>query len=348
MFFRFSNVLCFTVLVAICMLCSCKHRYVDTGFYYWKTSFKLENTERALLKETGSKVLYLRYFDLSNSWSGILFPVVPDARIEFADTMPSGLQVVPVVFIPNDVLASVDSALIPQLAEKMRRKIERMSAKANIAKVKEYQLDCDWSAKTKGKFFTLVSEFKKQISPARVSVTLRLHQYKYSDKTGVPPADKALLMFYNMGKLRDYGDANSNYILDLEEAAKYLTNPRPYPLPLDIGLPVYSQGVLFENNKYRYLLTAEDVESAIDSNWLKPTGGNWYQATGDSMADWTYRDTSCRVRYEKVTKERLAEAASMLKPVLNTDSCRVVFFHLDKFQCKNFTSYDFKKVVAGF
>lgn len=336
-------------------LSSCKHKHVtETGFYYWKTTYNPDSMELAYLHETNSKVLYLHYFDIAVGWNEHNFPVIPNAKVEMKDTVPANLQVVPVVFIPNDVMLTLDSNRITELAEKMRRKIDRMSANASIKNISEYQLDCDWTAKTRNNFFALVTAFKKQVSPNRVSVTLRLHQYKYAEKTGIPPADRALLMFYNMGNLGRYDepgygtDEKDNYILDLEEAQKYLTGGKTYPLPLDVGLPIYSQGVIFEQGKYHRLAAAFDVEEAIINKWIVPTHGSWYRATGDSTSEWAYRDTAITVRYEQVTPERLKQAAEMLNPIIKNDSCRMVFFHLNAAHCLRFKAHEFNEVVAGF
>lgn len=344
--FKRSFLALLAILICCLSLVSChKRQTVITGFYYWKTNFTLSPDESALLKNSNAQRLYLRFFDVEQGWQEN-FPLIPVGRLEVTDSIPKDVEVVPVVFITNHAISVLDSAQIVKLADKIRRKVQRMCDVNHITSPKEYQLDCDWNAETRKPYFQLVALFKEQVQPARVSVTIRLHQYKYMAKTGVPPADRGILMFYNMSNVRS--PESDNYILDIAEAQKYLSPKVDYPLPLDIGMPVYSQGVMFKENKFQNLVESEEVEMAITNKWLKPLSGNWYQCTADSGAYYNYLDTAMRIRYERVTPERLLIAANMLKNVAARDSCNIVFFHLDSFQCKNFTANDFKKVAASF
>jgi hypothetical protein len=101
-------------------------------------------------------------------------------------------------------------------------------------------LDCDWSAKTKAKFFRLTRIMNDSLD-VPLTATIRLHQYANPKGTGVPPADRGMLMPYNVGQITAQGDGNS--IFDLSIAEPYFTSSSPYPLPLDIGLPAFSWGV---------------------------------------------------------------------------------------------------------
>ena len=66
---------------------------------------------------------------------------------------------------------------------------------------KEIQLDCDWNSSTQKKYFNLIEEMKLYPTWENIvwSATIRLHQLKYPKQTGVPPVNKGVLMFYNMG-----------------------------------------------------------------------------------------------------------------------------------------------------
>ena len=103
---------------------------------------------------------------------------------------------------------------IEKLADNILKKIHELNRKTPV----EVQFDCDWTQITKNNFFYFLSYFKKQLAnrismttpdPLRdlqtepvVSATIRLHQLKFPEKTGVPPVDKGMLMFYNTGNLR--------------------------------------------------------------------------------------------------------------------------------------------------
>jgi hypothetical protein len=61
---------------------------------------------------------------------------------------------------------------------------------------------------------------------------------KYRERTGVPPVDRGMLMFYNMGRFS--ADPEARAIFDLESARRYLARISSYPLPLDLALPMWS------------------------------------------------------------------------------------------------------------
>ena len=85
----------------------------------------------------------------------------------------------------------------------------------------------------------MLEAFKKEF-PYQLSATIRLHQVKYREKTGVPPVDYGVLMYYNMGRITATG---ANSIYDRSTALRYLGKLRAYPLPLDIALPMFAWGV---------------------------------------------------------------------------------------------------------
>jgi len=68
-------------------------------------------------------------------------------------------------------------------------------------------------------------------------------------------------MFYNMSDFLDI--KTKNYILDLEEAKKYLVNFDKYPLKLDLALPLYSQATVIRYDKVVKLIegvTKKDMD----------------------------------------------------------------------------------------
>ncbi len=95
-----------------------------------------------------------------------------------------------------------------------------------------------------------------------VSATLRLHQIKYHQKTGVPPVRKGILMFYNMGSPTRMDVQNS--MLDLDIAKQYIGNLESYPLPLDVALPLFSWGVLFHHQHFIMLVNNLREQDLLD------------------------------------------------------------------------------------
>src|SRR5690606_32452956 len=98
-------------------------------------------------------------------------------------------------------------------------------------------------------FFLFLKKIKERLpAGVRLSATIRLHQYKFPDKTGVPPVERGMLMFYNTGDIENPEAGNS--IFQTDDARKYLVGaPENYPLPLDLALPVFSWALVFRDGE---------------------------------------------------------------------------------------------------
>lgn len=71
----------------------------ERAFYYWKQRFALNHSERQSLQAFGINRLYVKLFDLK--WQqGEALPV---AEIHWQDSIPPGIETVPVVYIVNEV-----------------------------------------------------------------------------------------------------------------------------------------------------------------------------------------------------------------------------------------------------
>lgn len=209
---------------------ACQQRSKTINFYYWRTVFSPDSLEQKTLKDNSVQTLYIRYFDVD--WPQEDTLPVPVAPIHF-DSIPTGYSVIPVVFIRNRVFEKLPSATLPALTGKVFALVRRINNSARV-QPGEIQFDCDWTERTKDNYFSFLRQYRQR-SGARLSCTIRLHQVKYSDRTGIPPVDHGVLMFYNMGNI-DAGSGSSIY--DRSIAHRYTPSLRSYPLMLDLALPV--------------------------------------------------------------------------------------------------------------
>ena len=101
-FLTFSHWL--LVATALLALLSCSHdRGVERpvpSVYYWRTSLILDSAERAFLAEHGVGRMYVRYFDVVMRDGRPM----PNATLQFVDTVPGDIEVVPTVFIVENCL----------------------------------------------------------------------------------------------------------------------------------------------------------------------------------------------------------------------------------------------------
>ncbi len=161
-----------------------------------------------------------------------------------------GFDVVPVVFITNQTMSKIIEDSVASLARRIVRKIKSMARRDSVV-IHEIQLDCDWTGTTRKRYFSLIKLVKSEIR-IPVSVTIRLHQVKFSKTTGVPPADRGMLMCYNVGDIRKPETRNS--IFDPGIVQQYLKNLNQYPLDLDLALPMFQWTVVFRNGHFLRIL----------------------------------------------------------------------------------------------
>jgi hypothetical protein len=314
---------------------SCKHQPVNNiniqrGFYYWKSSESvLDAREINCVKILGVTKLYVKYFEVEFS---NVFGVRPTSKapvnFRYADNAEiiQNAEIIPVVFIKNDVLINTTPEDLDSLAGNIlflvsKRYKDQMLYNKSF---EELQIDCDWTAATRDKYFLLLKSIKK-ISGKIISCTLRLYPYKYPDLMGVPPVDKATLMCYNLNNPLE--NENKNSILDVGELKKYLTSKKTYPLHLDIALPLHSWMLCFQNNRFTGILHNQDVVKEI-AEPIKPL---WYRITKDTVINDIFLRVGDKIKYENVSKEQLIEVVKLLKTRFNfTGTTTISFFHLDK------------------
>ena len=232
------------------------------------------------------------------------------------------MAIVPVVYITVDVFQALDSTEVEKLAERTYTKITSLHPKESIS---EIQFDCDWTAGIKGKYFYFLESVKALSSDIKLSSTVRLYQYKYPGISGVPPVDKGVLMYYNMGDLYAYDENNS--ILNNEIGEQYLGFGE-YPLPIDIALPHFSWSILFRYGEFRQLIGNFNPEIYSDTTLFNPIAENLYQVKKDTLIADVYLRYGDELRYENCSEQSLVEAANLLKHELNQENSTILFYDL--------------------
>jgi hypothetical protein len=232
---------------------------LETGnaVYYWRTDLRLDSTERAFLSQYHINKVYCRYFDVVMSDSG---EPKPNATISFSDTLPDSIEVIPTVYITEDCM----HADHPGLAEKIVTRILQMNETNDIPNVREIQIDCDYTSKSRKRYYAFLEEvgrlWKSSLSSqsrdsrgTRLSTTIRLHQLSMP----APPVDYGALMVYNTGDPRKSEERNP--ILDYRDVGPYLKHLDSYPLPLATAYPVFRWLRMVYGVRYEYTVEAEEI-----------------------------------------------------------------------------------------
>ncbi len=177
-----------------------------------------------------------------------------------------------------------------------------------------------------------------------LSATIRLHQVKYADETGIPPVDRGLLMCYNISNVKDFNVSNS--IFDIKEAEKYTNNLSEYKLPLDIALPVYSWGVVFSAQKFKMIINNINTEELEDRNNFEQVNKNYYKAVKRIVVNGYQIDKNEMIRFENSGYEDILRFSGRIK--LNNKNFTVSLFHLDEKTINNMKKNEAENIYKSF
>ena len=312
------------------------------SFYHWKTIFEPTEFEVSSLKELSTQRLYVRLFDVGYGLDNSTTPLVPLATAAFRNPPP--VPVVGVVYIDNtSLLRDLENINADDLAERIVNRSLAIIRENKLPEANELQIDCDWTTSSRDFFFSLLEKIKSRLPEAyTLSVTLRLHQYKNPEQTGVPPADKATLMVYNMGSLRAFGKENS--IIDRDVSSSYLKTTSKYPLPLNVALPLFSWSVLFDKDMTYQGLIRMVPQNLDDKTLWKKVDGGLYQLAQTQTLDARTIPEGWYLRAETVKKDVLRDVAKLLgQSVAPVDT--VIFYHLDEQILREWSVNELKEIA---
>ena len=230
------------------MGCQKQREQLDEGnaVYYWRTDFRLDSTERAFLSQYNINKVYCRYFDvvINDEAKG----PVPNATITFSDSLPEGIEMIPTIYITENCMHQEPKGL----AEKLVKRILQMNETNDIKGVKEIQIDCDYTAKSRKNYYQFLKEVKAAWQQT-LSTTIRLHQLSMEE----PPVDYGALMLYNTGDPRKWTERNP--ILDVRDVYPYVKWLDDYPLPLAAAYPVFSWLRVIQGVNIEHTVEAEEI-----------------------------------------------------------------------------------------
>ncbi|MFI5170963.1 MAG: hypothetical protein ACHQFW_01155 [Chitinophagales bacterium] len=335
------------LLLLICTLFSCNNdpRHISRSFYFWKHELRFNEADQKLIDSLNIQRLYIKFFDVK--WERNANQPIPVADITFTDAVPDHLEIIPVVFITNETFIKINNEEIKTLALKISKRIEDILNENKLKTPGEIQLDCDWSESTKEKYFLLIDEMKKYPvwKDVKWSATIRLHQVKYFEQTGVPPVDRGMLMFYNMGNIEE--STSNNSIYDEEIALNYVKSISAYPLVLDAAIACFSWGLLFDGNellKIFYPLYEYELPDSLFSR----EGNEIFIAKKNFYFEGQFMVEGNRIRLETMSPELSEQSAKLLAANLNNDDRSVILYHFDPIILNRFHYEGFENIFTAF
>lgn len=333
-----------TCVLLVSLLAACTKKAPERAFYYWKTRFTLTPTDEHLLRSLHVKKLYVRFFDID--WEETKGEAIPKGKINFVSPVNKGISIIPVVYITNKTFLHVKDKDVEVLADKVFKQINLMAARNNIT-YSELQLDCDWTESTRAAYFDFITQIKRisgKQNPT-ISATIRLHQVKYFKLTGIPPVDRGMLMYYNMGKIDTV--AANNSIFNTNDAAKYVSYLKDYPLPTDVVLPTFSWGIHIRKGKVINLLSSFSMSDCENNLNFIPVCANQFRVKQSFFYKGFYLMQDDLVKVEQTTPELCKQAAMQVAKQMKP-AATVAFYHLDSLNLNQYEPKDFEEIFDYF
>ena len=311
------KILPFYFLILVLLSCT-ERQHPPVSFYYWKQSFELSKSQTQLLQSCGTKRLYVKFFDVVLDGNQQVKPI---SKIDFQASVK--MEVVPCVFIQNAVFEHTGNTT--RLAEKMTKLILSIAANQSL-RVKEIQIDCDWTKSTKAAYFSFLEALQAKLGNIDLACTIRLHQIKYQESSGIPPVKKGLLMCYNMDDIDDVTTPNS--IVSSKVLKQYVNENTAYPLPLDLALPIFQWGLVFRLGKLSVISNDISIQSLKHPD-IQKIGENSYLVKENTSIHETNLCKGDLIRFESSSSRELFKLAKILKETKLTFE-QLIYYHISQ------------------
>lgn len=321
-------------------------RQVARSFYIWQDEFRMDEESVQLLNSLRSQRIYLHCFDVR--WDATKAePFLTNQVLIHNNELPTSFEFVPVVYLSLNSMSKIKPGQIKPLADSVISQVNKLMSSSGITWT-EIQFDCEWNESSRDQYFSFLNFIKSSINPIHqhLSCTVRLEQIKYPDVTGIPPVDRGMLLYYNMGKINEPGTRNSIY--DPDVAARYVSYVRDYRLPLDIALPVFSWGVHQRNSEVIFVINNMTIAETRESGLFEEKAKGYFAPKLPcEFKGQNFLETD-RLRVEEISPKRSLRAAKQLKPFLKDVNFHVALFQLDSATTGRYGETDFEELYSVF
>ena len=318
----------FIVLIAEgCTTDSSSNTHIS--FYHWKSKAVFNESYEEAINISKTNKIYLHYFDIETKHepNGMNDGVFPIYVLKSVATEYRKFEIVPVVYITNKVFKT-KGLDVTDLSNRIQKLINQISQDQFDKEIKQIQIDCDWTESTKYAYFELLKQLQSNFT---INVTIRLHQIKYKNRTGIPPVKKGTLMMYNVGDLKSN---QHNSILESSIVKQYINSETDYPLALNIGLPLFSQTVITnKDHEIKIIRNAERTVLENDYHFRKTDEMN-FMVVQDTLYKGFYLRNGYNLKLEELKETEIITSYQTIKTSkLIIDE--IIFYHLDESTLSN-------------
>ncbi|PKQ61243.1 hypothetical protein BZG02_16555 [Labilibaculum filiforme] len=299
------------------------------SFYHWKSKATINQQYQQALKSTNTHKIYLHYFDIVSEHEANWYDdgIFPTYVLKEVDPAYQNFEIVPVVYITNQVF-QVSNLEVQKLSNRIKDLVHQISQKHFKKDISQIQIDCDWTESTKYAYFELLESLSDEFD---LDVTIRLHQIKFKEKTGVPPVKKGTLMVYNVGDLKDF---DQNSILQNSIVKQYITADTKYPMPLNIALPLFSQTVIKNKDNKIKIINSVDRPTFENDKHFKQINTSQFEVVKDTLYKGFYLSEAYGIKLEELAVTEIVDSYNTIKQSkLITNE--ILFYHLDKNSLSN-------------
>lgn len=304
------------------------------GFYYWESGeYHLSENELKELNNLKVQKFYVKFFEVGLNNEMRAVPISKTNLELQKKELKQAVEIVPAIFIDNNVFKQISKEDAEVLADNIIHLVGKRFGEQfkDFGSYNELQIDCDWTISTKDAYHAFLKNLRSKLDKT-LSATLRLYPYKFPDKMGILPVDRAMLMCYNLISPLEFKRANS--VLEVGELEKYLVGSKKYPVALDVALPLFTNVLVYKSNQLVGMahLSEEEVTSIT-----KKRSELWRVVVKDSLIDNIAFEVGDDIKFEKVSPKNLNKAIKTINEnVLLADDATLSFFQLNDKQINDY------------
>ncbi len=336
--------LSFALCYLFFLLNSCGEQGKPKNAFLVRTNHvQFDEFRRELLLQTNTDLVYIKIFDVVfNEWQQRPLPL---AQVEF-DTASlkwlksSGIEIVPVLYINNDLLEKVNPDRINALADRIMMLLKTRLDQFDIINEKIIHIDCDWSVASKEKYFDLLQymEILPFFTNKQITVAVRPRQVENSVQYGIPPVKRAV------------------YTLDVQNEEFKPDLIKDYPIELDLLLPLFNDPVVFRNGA-----VIGAISGLPDSVWMndkvcriagehpeatKTT--NHFEVINDTVVRLNYLKTGDQIKYPGWDTAMVSRLAGFIQSNLKSLEPTIILNQLDSVKIRQYNPSQLKAAFNSF
>ncbi len=325
----------FLLGLCVVLLIGCNNSDTNISFYNWKNSAEISDQKKELLDNLAVNEIYVRFFDIDILSKNYTFRPKSVVKI---DSSLKTMNIIPCVFITNRSLYNISDNNIEILAKDIAKLINRVADRYEVNSIKQVQIDCDWTKKTKPLYFKLLRKLREEIeNKVALSATIRLHQIKYPEITGVPPVDRGALMVYNMGDI--YKESTGNSIFDIDILKSYITRLGNYKLPLDVAMPLFSWGVVYRFGKPVKIIHPMNGSDTTGTGMFIAADNGRLKVKKNGYINGIYLYIDDIIRVEEVNFNDINRGAKLIRENMKSTPEKVILYNLNS-KLVNINNYE--------